>query len=90
VIFATRSLTPATDARFMEALQSFHRIAGDEAQRTRPLRLTIVRADDGDGANKLATRMAVPDRPLEHFLLLNGLEAGAPVKAGERYKLVVE
>lgn len=90
VIFATRSLTPATDARFMEALQSFHRIAGDEAQRTRPLRLTLVRADEGEGADKLAARMAVPDRPLEQFLLLNGLEAGAPVKAGQRYKLVVE
>ncbi|MDB5650597.1 MAG: peptidase Ste24p, partial [Hyphomicrobiales bacterium] len=90
VIFATRSLSSTTDARFMEALQSFRKLAGDEAQRTRPLRLTLVRAEENDTADKLATRMAVPDRPLEHFLLLNGLETGTAVKPGQRYKLVVE
>jgi predicted Zn-dependent protease len=34
--------------------------------------------------------MAIADRPLEHFLLLNGLEAGAVLKVGARYKIVVE
>jgi predicted Zn-dependent protease len=34
--------------------------------------------------------MAVADRPLEQFLLLNGLEPGAALKAGARLKIVVE
>ena len=34
--------------------------------------------------------MAIADRPLDHFLLLNGLEPGASLKPGERYKIVVE
>ena len=38
----------------------------------------------------IAGRMAVPDKPLERFLVLNGLERGARLKPGERYKIVVE
>jgi predicted Zn-dependent protease len=30
------------------------------------------------------------DRPLERFLLINGLDRNAPLKVGERYKIVVE
>ena len=38
----------------------------------------------------LAGRMPVSDRPLERFLLLNGLDRSAACKPGERYKIVVE
>jgi hypothetical protein len=34
--------------------------------------------------------MAIADRPLEHFLLLNGLEAAGPLTPGESYKTIVE
>jgi hypothetical protein len=34
--------------------------------------------------------MAIADRPLEHFLLLNGLETAGALSAGESYKTVVE
>ena len=34
--------------------------------------------------------MVVPNRPLEYFLLLNGLDAHDRLVPGERYKLVVE
>lgn len=90
VIFATRALTAAADARFMDSLQTFRRTEPEDVQRTRPLRLTMVRADENDTAESLSRRMAVPDRPLENFLLLNGMEKAGPVKPGERYKLVVE
>ena len=39
---------------------------------------------------RLAARMALTDRQLDTFLLLNGLEKGAVVEPGKRYKLVVE
>ena len=38
----------------------------------------------------MAKKMATTDRPLDQFLLLNGLEGAGPLKAGERYKIVVE
>jgi predicted Zn-dependent protease len=34
--------------------------------------------------------MAIADRPLDQFLVLNGLEKDAVLKAGTRYKIVVE
>jgi len=34
--------------------------------------------------------MALTDRPLEWFLLLNGLDRPGPLKAGARYKIVSE
>jgi hypothetical protein len=34
--------------------------------------------------------MAVAEKPLEFFLLLNGLESTSGFKPGERYKLVTE
>jgi hypothetical protein len=34
--------------------------------------------------------MIVPNRPLERFLVLNGLERDAAVRPGETYKLITE
>jgi hypothetical protein len=34
--------------------------------------------------------MALSDRPLEWFLLLNGLDRPGPIKAGERYQIITE
>ena len=56
----------------------------------KPLKLAIAAAQSGDTIESVAARMTAPDRPVDYFLLLNGLEAGGAVKAGEKYKLVVE
>jgi len=61
----------------------------DEARRIRPLKLRTITARPGDTAHALAERMPV-DRALERFLLLNGLDRAGSLKAGERYKIVVE
>jgi predicted Zn-dependent protease len=39
---------------------------------------------------KLASRMAVTDRALERFRVLNGLSPGDKVKPGSEVKIVVE
>ena len=39
-------------------------------------------------AAKLARRMAPVDRPLERFLVLNGLTAGHALKTGDKVKLI--
>jgi predicted Zn-dependent protease len=90
LIFATRNLTAAMDARFMEAIESFRPLAPDDSARTRPLRLRIVAASAGDTPATFARRMAVPEQQLEQFLLLNGLEPGAALRPEERYKIVIE
>ena len=90
LIFATTSLTPDADKRYLEAINSFRRISTEEAGKLRPLHLQIVTAGPGDTAQSLSGRMAVTDRPLEYFLLLNGLDRAGALKAGERYKIVVE
>ena len=90
MIFATKDLSPEADARYRAAIDSFHRISTGEAQNVKPLKLAISAAQSGDTIESLAARMTAPDRPVDYFLLLNGLEAGGAVKAGEKYKLVVE
>lgn len=90
LIFAARALTPAVDARFRASINSFHRLSAQEAAAAHPLRIQIVEAEASDTPETMARRMAVADHPLEQFLLLNGLEPGAVLKTGARYKIVVE
>ena len=90
MIFATKDLSPEADVRYRAALDSFHRISTGEARNVKPLKLAIAAAQSGDTIESLAGRMTAPDRPVDYFLLLNGLEAGGTVKPGEKYKLVVE
>ena len=90
IIYTSRKLTPATTSRFMTSLESFRRITTDETRSARSLHINVVRANGEETAATLASRMAVSDRPLEQFLLLNGLESAAPIRPGERYKIVVE
>jgi predicted Zn-dependent protease len=90
LIFAAHALTPAFDNRFRASIASFHRLSQQEASTVHPARIQIVVAQDGDTADAIAARMAVSDRPLEHFLLLNGLEKGGPLQPGQRYKIVVD
>jgi len=90
LIFATRVLTDEAKARFRASIDSFHRVSADEVKAVRPLRLAISVAKPGDTAETLAARMAVPERALDYFLLINDLARGEPLQRGERYKIVVE
>lgn len=90
MIFATRDLSAAADARYRESIETFHRLASDEAKKVKPLRISVAVAQSGDTIQSMAARSTAPDRPVDYFLLLNGLEADGTVKAGERYKLIVE
>ena len=90
LIFAARALTPAIDARFRASINSFHRLSAQEAAAAHPQRIEIVTASSGDTPETMARRMAIADRPLEQFLMLNGLEKDAVLKPGTHYKIVVE
>ncbi len=87
IIFAVKALTPDVDQKFSQAIGSFRPATAEEIAQAQPLHLRIVVAGLTDTANSMASRMVVADRPLEHFLLLNGLES-PELKSGESYKII--
>ena len=89
LLYATRSTSPESERAFRETLGSIRRLSRDEIRIVKPWRVALVTARDGDTAERLAARMA-SDQGLDRFLVLNGLERGAPLRPGQRYKIVVE
>ena len=90
MIFATTGLDPEHEKAFRASIDSFRKIDEDETEKVKPLRIGLVTAKAGDTVASVSARMVVPDKPLETFELLNGLETDAVLKPNERYKLVVE
>ena len=89
-IFAAKHRSPETDHSFRESINTFRRMTIAETEQAKPLRLRIVTVAPGDTVEKLASKMAVPDRALERFRVLNGLDAGDALKPGSEMKIVVE
>lgn len=90
LVFAAREITPQNDQTFRAAADTFRRVGAEEIKSVQPLRISVVRVGLTDTAEKLARRMAVPDKKLERFLILNGLDKDAKLKFGDRVKIVVE
>ncbi len=89
-IFATKRRSPETDRIFRELVGTFRRMSLAEIEDAKPLRLQVITVGPGDTVEKLATRMAVADRQVERFRVLNGLEPGDRLKSGSEVKIVVE
>ncbi|MCW6509383.1 M48 family metalloprotease [Lichenifustis flavocetrariae] len=90
MIFATKSLSEDVSQQFRSSIESFRKLSPDEAQGIKPTHVSVITADASDTPDSLANRMAVAEKPLEFFLLLNGLESPSSFKSGEHYKLVTE
>lgn len=90
LIFAARNLTPDLDRQFRAAAETFRRVASDEAEAVKPLRIRAVTVSLGDTPEKMAARMQVSERPLERFLILNGLDRDSKLKYGEKVKIIAE
>jgi len=89
-IFAAKHSTPDTERAFRESIGTFRRLSLAEIDQAKPLRLRIVKVAPGDTVEKLASRMAVPDRAVDRFRVLNGIEPGERLKPGREVKIVVE
>lgn len=89
-VFATKKRTAETDRAFHNSISSFRRMTLAEIEDAKPLRLKVVTITPSDTVARLAARMAIADRPLERFLVLNGLSAGQAPKPGDQVKIVVE
>ena len=88
LIFAAHSLTPEVDARFRQSLESFHLINAEDSALAEPQSIRIVSAGASDTSETIAARMSFLARPLDQFLILNGLERNTPLASGQRYKIV--
>ena len=88
IIFAVKEITPETDQRFTSAIATFKPLKPEDSALAQPQKLRVIHAGLLDNAPQVAARMAVPDRQLEQFLLLNGLES-EKLKFNESYKIVV-
>jgi predicted Zn-dependent protease len=89
-IFAAKHRTAETDRAFRESIGTFRRMSLAEIEQAKPLRLQLVTVAPGDTVEKLANKMAIADRTVERFRVLNGLEPGDRLKPGSEVKIVVE
>ncbi len=89
-IFAAKHRTPETDRAFRESVGTFRRMSLAEIEAAKPLRLQIVTVGPNDTVEKLASRMAVADRAVDRFRVLNGLDPGDKLKPGSQVKIIVE
>jgi predicted Zn-dependent protease len=89
-IFAAKTRTVETERTFREAVGTFRRLTLAEIQSAKPLRLKIVKVQPGDTVERLASRMALIDRQLDRFRVLNGLDANERLQPGELVKIIVE
>lgn len=78
------------DRVFRQTLNTLRQINSDEARTISPLHIGIVTASSGETSGEMASRMIVPDRPLERFSALNGVTTSASLRGGERYKIITE
>ncbi len=90
VIYADRSNGAAIQAALDFTLASFRRMAPTEVARLRPLRIDVIAVRDGETVGDLAVRMQGTERKLQLFRLLNGLEPGASLSAGQLVKVVID
>ena len=87
-LYLTRRADRRERRRFEAVLDSFARLTPAEAARLKPLRIVVYRVGPADTVDRLVARMQVERLPREHFLVLNALEEGAPLRPGLRVKLV--
>ena len=89
-IFAAKRMSADVDRAFRESVGTFRRMTLAESQAAKPLHIKIVTVASGDTVERLASRMAMHDRAVERFRVLNGLGPNERVNPGDQVKIVVE
>ena len=88
LIFAAKPGARDIDRAFRDLTETLRPLTAAEIAAATPLRLRVVTVQPGETPAKLAKRMAAVDRPLERFLVLNGLTPGQGLKVGDKVKLI--
>jgi predicted Zn-dependent protease len=89
-IYAAKNKTAETDRQFRNSVRTFRRLSLAEIEAAKPLRIKVVTTKPGDTVEQIAARMALIDRQVERFRILNGLQPGEQLKPGQPVKIVVE
>ncbi len=76
------------DGAFWATANSFRQLSGNEATGYKPMRIRLVEVKAGDTIEGLASRMVVPEAKVEWFKVLNRLDQGQPLQAGQLVKIV--
>src|SRR5262249_15511615 len=88
-IFASKRTTAEVDRAFRESVGTFRRMTLAESQAAKPLHIKIVTVAAGDTVERMASRMAVSDRPVERFRVLNRLGPNDHANPGDEARLGV-
>jgi predicted Zn-dependent protease len=78
----------AMDSAFGATANSFRQLAANEATGYKPMRIRVVEVKPGDTIDSLAASMVVPDAKVDWFKVLNRLDQGQPLQAGQLVKIV--
>ncbi|MEE4450112.1 M48 family metalloprotease [Novosphingobium resinovorum] len=73
---------------FNPMFRSLRRISAADAGTVRPRILRVETVRSGDTVRSLAARMAYTDAVVDRFLVLNGLQADAALRPGQKIKIV--
>jgi len=90
ILTAMQRGSPDLEALAASVRNSFRQLTAAERGSLKPLMLNVVNAQPGESARTLAARMRGVSRPLELFLILNGMKPGDSIEPGRSYKVVSE
>lgn len=90
LLTAAPSASTALEGVASQVRSSFRTLTNAEKASLKPLRVRAVTVSSGETMANLAARMVGVDRKLETFRMLNGLNAGATVSAGQRVKIITD
>ena len=68
---------------------SFKRLSRGQAKKIKGKIIRVVTVKRGDTSAKLSRKMAFSDHKLDRFLVLNGLQIGSRLIAGQRVKIII-
>jgi predicted Zn-dependent protease len=89
-IFASKRTNAEIDRGFRESVGTFRRMTLAETQAAKPMHIKVVTVESGETVERLASRMAIHDRAVERFRVLNGLGPNERVNPGDLVKIVAE
>jgi len=89
-IFANEAVSDGFNRAAQDTVASFRTLTADEIAALKALHIAVVTAGARDTEASLARRVHGVERPRDLFRVLNGLDPGAPITPGAKYKIVTD
>ncbi|MCP5155990.1 MAG: M48 family metalloprotease [Ectothiorhodospiraceae bacterium] len=85
---APGNLPASLDDEFLRSVRSFRKLTAAEASRIQPAHLRLHTVRRGDTLDAVSALMDYPGPALDRLMVLNGLDRGAPIRPGQKLKIV--